>query len=119
MAVGGLALANSVAVTVEVALCVWILHRRLGGIGGRALADGFARTTAATAAMAAAVWFVIRLLEPFAASAGHVPGALLVLGSAGAVGAGVYAVAAAAVGLTEARSAWTMARATVARVVRR
>lgn len=61
MAVAGIALANTIAVTVEVGVALWILHRRLGGIGGRLLLDSALRSGAACAVMAAAIVLALRL----------------------------------------------------------
>jgi putative peptidoglycan lipid II flippase len=48
---GGLALANSVATTLEMVLLLWLLRRRLGGINGRSLGGTALRSVAATAMM--------------------------------------------------------------------
>ncbi len=70
LAQGGLALANSVAVTIEVLLALAILRRRLGGIGGHSLLDATARAAAASAAMALAIRAVLAALpETVAAGA--------------------------------------------------
>jgi putative peptidoglycan lipid II flippase len=59
---GGLALANSVATTVEMVLLLWLLRRRLGGIHGAQVALTTVRSLLATAGMAVVlevwVWFV-------------------------------------------------------------
>lgn len=52
---GGLALANSLGVAVEVILLTVVLRRRWSGIDGGALLRATAKTSAATAAMAAAI----------------------------------------------------------------
>jgi putative peptidoglycan lipid II flippase len=48
---GGLALANSTATTVEMFILLWLLRKRLGGIGGRSLSGTLLRSTAATLLM--------------------------------------------------------------------
>jgi putative peptidoglycan lipid II flippase len=102
LGVAGLALANSIAVTVEVGLCLAVLRRRLGGIGTPALLDGATRTAAATAVMALAVLGALRLVEPAASSAGVLGGAVLRLAGGGAVGLLTFAAAARLFGLSEA-----------------
>jgi putative peptidoglycan lipid II flippase len=52
---GGLALANSLATALEVLILFIILHRRLGGVNGRALLDGLLRFGLAAAAMSASL----------------------------------------------------------------
>lgn len=63
---GGLALANSVATTLEMALLLWLLRRRLGGIDGSLLAWSAGRSVLAAAIMVAA----LHLLLAGAAQAG-------------------------------------------------
>jgi len=53
---GGLALANSTATTLEMLLLLWLLRRQLGGIQGRSIGGTLARSVAAAAVMAAALW---------------------------------------------------------------
>lgn len=53
---GGLALANSLAITGEVLTLLLVLRRRWGGIEGRQLLATLARVGAATAIMGVAVW---------------------------------------------------------------
>jgi putative peptidoglycan lipid II flippase len=55
LAQGGLALANSVAVSVEVSLGLWILQRRLGGLGLRRLGSTLLRASLASLIMAVAI----------------------------------------------------------------
>lgn len=105
-AVAAIALANSVAVTGEVAVALWLVRRRLGGIEGRRLASVLGRAVAAGAAMAAAMAAVGRAL-PVPLTLPGVPGplgdGLARLAILGAVGAAAYAAAAVAVGLVPAR----------------
>jgi putative peptidoglycan lipid II flippase len=87
---GGLALANSVATTLEMLLLLWLLHRRMGGIHGRGLLGTALRSTAAAILMAA----VLRLWVQWAPAL--LPGAagddwLTALGGI-ALGFAVYAV---------------------------
>ncbi len=53
--VGGLALANSLGTTFEVAVLLWILRRRWAGINGDALARTTVKTLAASLVMAVAI----------------------------------------------------------------
>ena len=59
---GGLALGFSLSNVLEVAVLLWLLHRRLGGLGGRALLDGAARMGAAALVMATAIVAAVALL---------------------------------------------------------
>lgn len=52
---GGLALSNSLAVSGEVLVCLFILRRRLGGVEGRRILSTLARVVVASAFMSAAV----------------------------------------------------------------
>jgi putative peptidoglycan lipid II flippase len=54
---GGLALANSLATALEAAALFIFIRRRLHGIEGRFLADGFVRCGAAAIGMALGLWF--------------------------------------------------------------
>jgi len=53
---GGLALANSLATTLEAVVLLILLRRRLDGIGGRVLLRGAGAALVATLAMSAALW---------------------------------------------------------------
>jgi putative peptidoglycan lipid II flippase len=48
---GGLALANSIATTLEMVLLLWLLRRRLNGINGRSLWGTALRSAVATGVM--------------------------------------------------------------------
>ena len=84
---GGLALANSVAVTLEVLALLILLQRRLGRVLDRDFGSLLARLLVASAAMGGA----ILLLTAYAGRAGW--GNLLTLALAGAVGVVVYLAA--------------------------
>ncbi len=60
---GGLALANTVATTLEVVLLLWLLRRRLRGLDGQRLLASSARIGAATLAMSGALWAWLRWLS--------------------------------------------------------
>jgi len=53
---GGLALANSVATTLEMGLLLWLLRRRLGGLEGAQLGRALVRQLIAAGGMAVGVW---------------------------------------------------------------
>ena len=84
----GLALANSVAVTLEVLALLCLLRPRLGGIEGRETAGQLARVLAATAVMAAAVVAVLAWAEQAGLSQ------LMSLALAGGAAAATYLAAA-------------------------
>jgi len=85
---GGLALANSIAITLEVIALLLILGRRIGGVEGRATALSLLRTLAASAAMAAAVLVVAGVAERAGWSN------LMTLAACGAAGGVAYLAAA-------------------------
>ena len=89
---GGLALANSLATSLEMAVLLWLLARRMGGIDGRRLLDAVLRNGAAALVMGGALWWWV-----------DNAGAMLPGGAAGAwwtglgglvLGMAVYALAA-------------------------
>ena len=91
----GLALANSLAVTVEVIALLFLLRPRLGGIEGRETAGQLLRVLAATAVMVAALLGVL-------SAAGRMGlGNLATLALAGAAGVVAYAAAAAVLRVRE------------------
>jgi putative peptidoglycan lipid II flippase len=56
---GGLALANSVATSLEALLLVFLVRRTLGSIEGRALAGSLLRTAVAAAVMGLLLWLLV------------------------------------------------------------
>ena len=84
----GLALANSVAVTLEVLALLFILGRRIGGVEGRETGGLLVRVLGATAIMSVAI------LGAIAVSQNLGLGNLVTLAFAGAAGALVYVAAA-------------------------
>ncbi len=82
---GGLALANSVAITLEVLALLWLLRRRLGGVEGRETLIALARIAAATLVMCGVVLAALPL-------AGN--SALTQVAVAAPIGAVVYLAAA-------------------------
>jgi putative peptidoglycan lipid II flippase len=91
----GLALANSVAVTLEVVALLFFLRPRLGGVEGREAAGQLLRVLGATAVMAGAV------AAALAAGQSLGLGTLMALAVAGAAGAGAYLAAAAVLRVRE------------------
>ena len=89
---GGLALANSVAVTLEVLALLFILRRRLGGVEGRETLLALARIVAASILMSAATLGALAL-------AGDGALAQVVLG--GAAGVITYLLAARLLGVRQ------------------
>ncbi|MCB0141331.1 MAG: murein biosynthesis integral membrane protein MurJ, partial [Caldilineaceae bacterium] len=83
---GGLALANSLAVTVEVLVLLFILRRRWGGIGERRMGQALARVVAASLLMCGAIAPVVN----WSSTAQLHPLLILLLG--GSVGLVVYAI---------------------------
>ena len=79
---GGLALANSLAVTAEVLALLLILHRRLGGVEGRALLLTGVRSLGASLVMGGALYGLLWV--------GAGLPQLLLIGGAGLVGLVVY-----------------------------
>ncbi len=120
LAQGGLALANSVAVTIEVLLGLWILHRRLGGIGLRRLAVTTGKAALASAAMALAIFGSLQLapwlIESLpVALTGQVMSSpllsgLITAGLGGAIGAMVYVVVGLLIGLEPLFVLWSRVR---------
>jgi putative peptidoglycan lipid II flippase len=86
---GGLALAASAAAAANLAILLWLLRRRLGGLGGRRILWSLGRVAAATAVMAA--WCGLLLWKWPPAATPALEAAWLVAAIGGAVGA--YAAA--------------------------
>ncbi len=89
---GGLALANSIAVTLEVLALLWILRKRLDGVQGRETLLALARIVAASILMSAATWGALAL-------AGDSASAQVVLG--GTAGVVTYLLAARLLGVRQ------------------
>jgi putative peptidoglycan lipid II flippase len=60
---GGLALGFSLSNFLEVGLLLWLLRRKLGGLNGWALLDGFWRMSFAALLMASGIWLVLIQIE--------------------------------------------------------
>ena len=95
LAQGGLALANSIAVTAEVGVLLALLSRRLDGIEGRETFRVLARVAAASGIMAVVIYAIQQAAGN--AGAGEFTAALL----AATAGAGVYVVVSRLLGVQE------------------
>ena len=96
----GLALGTTIASWLNAGVLLFLLHRRLGGIEARGLADTFVRTCLAAGAMGAAVGAADGLVGGLAADSGVVT-AGLILGGEIALGLAVLAAAARLLGIAE------------------
>jgi putative peptidoglycan lipid II flippase len=95
---GGLALANTLATTLEMVALMARMRQRLGGLDLPRLGPGLARTALATALMAVSLWLWMNLGAPLGVGAyGE-----WIMGVGGVViGGGVYALAAVVLGAPE------------------
>jgi putative peptidoglycan lipid II flippase len=93
LAQGGLALANTIATTLETLALLWLIRPRLGGLGGRRLVNTLARSLAATMVMSGVLLLFVER------AAGFEPPAIAVVGLL--LGAAVYAAAALVLGRQE------------------
>lgn len=94
---GGLALANSLSISVEVLALLYVLRRRWQGVGGRAMGSTLVRVLGMAAVMAGAVLAVVAVGE----RAGLGP--LLTLAVGGTAGVAAYVAAGLALRLQEMR----------------
>jgi putative peptidoglycan lipid II flippase len=92
---GGLALANAVAVTVEVLILLVIANRRMGGMESGVMLTTLLRTLLAATGMALGVWGFVTFVP-------NLP-PLLVAVIGGGLGVLIYAAAGLALGLEEIR----------------
>ncbi len=101
--VGGLALANSAAVAVEVGVLLVILRRRWQGLGEAGLLATLGRTVLASAAMAVGILAAGALLDAIGLADGGLLLEVVRLGLLGVIGLAVYVIAALLLGLHEIR----------------
>jgi len=99
---GGLAASNSIATTMEMAVLLFLIRRRLGGLEGRQMAYSLVRISGATATMAAVAGGVAWVLSGRSV--------WLVVALAVASGGLVYAGLSLLVGSPEPRAVWRMVR---------
>lgn len=97
LGVGGLALANSIAITAEVLVLMAILRGRWGSVEGGQIAMTLLRAALASLVMAAAVLFFLAWAEREGV------GGLPALALGGLIGAGIYLVAGMVLGMPELR----------------
>ncbi len=110
---GGLALANSIAISVEVVVLLLVLRKRWNGVGGRGMLAILGRIVPATAAMSLALaWIVV-----YADGAGLGPLPTLLLG--GAVSVSVYAIAGLLLGVPLLRETLQRGRSSLGALVAR
>jgi putative peptidoglycan lipid II flippase len=83
----GLALATSVSSTIAFTLLLVLLWRRLGSVQGEELRRAMLRVCGASAAMGGVVYWLARLLEPYAVNLG---GKALQVGASMGMGLGVF-----------------------------
>jgi len=95
---GGLALANTLATTLEMLALLVYMRRRLGGLGLARMAPGLARTAVATLLLGLSLALWLYFSAPLAAG----PYGAWIMGVGGVLmGGGVYAAAAVALGAPE------------------
>jgi putative peptidoglycan lipid II flippase len=100
--IGGLALSNSLATTLEMGALLAILRGRLSGLEGKQMAGSLARTGVAAAGMG--------LVAAALATLFSARGPLVAAGMAMVVGVGVYAALSLLLGAQEPRLVWEMVR---------
>jgi putative peptidoglycan lipid II flippase len=98
---GAIALATALTQTANALALIAVMRRRWGRLGGRRVLASFARTTAATAAMAAAVLGVLHGLGALLAGAAPTSRRLAVVVVCVVAGAAVYLLAARLLGMAE------------------
>ncbi len=102
--VGGLALANTLGVTFEVGVLMWLLRRRWNGLKGNTLAITTAKTLAASLAMALAIVAVEFVVQKIGLSERGFIWTVVALGVEVAVGAVVFVVVALMLKMDELRT---------------
>jgi putative peptidoglycan lipid II flippase len=106
---GGLALANTVATTLEMLLLLILLHKRLGGMEVGALATSLIRSALAAGIMALVVWAMLRWFASLS-GLGVIAGEWLPALGGVVVAVATYGVTSLVVGSTEARWLINVAR---------
>ncbi|HLJ61135.1 MAG TPA: murein biosynthesis integral membrane protein MurJ [bacterium] len=96
----GISLCTSGVAAANVAVLLWLLRGRLGGLGGREILVTAVRTTIAAAALAAVMVVTLRVVGG-AVSTQHLSGALVQLGAALLAGGAVYLAVCAVLGVEE------------------
>ena len=111
---GGLALASSLAALGNMLMLLWFLRRKIGPFGGRAIALSGLKGIVATLPMAAAVYWIMRLIDWSQTGGRLIKGG--VLGAAVAVGMVIFLTAAQLLRCEEARDAVGLIRKKVFRM---
>ena len=106
---GGLALANSLATTIEMIGLLWVMRRRLKGLEGQAILQAVGQSLIAVLGMGAALWAWLAFTPAL-------PIPVIALGGV-AVGGGVYVLLLALLGVRELRMVWTLRRSLYRRIV--
>ncbi len=97
---GGLALANSLATTIEMAGLLAVMHRRLTGLDGKVILQGVGQSMLAALGMGAALWAWLALTS-------SLPNSIVALGGV-VVGGVVYFLLLIPLGVRELRQVWGM-----------
>jgi len=98
--VSDLALANSIQWISHAFIMLWLLKRRVGGLGDYGLRTLIVKAVLASAVMGAAAAFAAQALTP-AVHLGHTVGHLIIVGGAGLIAVFVYGAAIVALRVTE------------------
>jgi putative peptidoglycan lipid II flippase len=113
LGVGGLALGTTVALTVNFVVLIWLLERRIGGMGFGMIFGSLLRVTGVSAVMGVVVWGVDFLLSR---RLGETTGSNAIRVAAGlAVGALVFVAVARLVKMSELAEITDMLRAVLKR----
>ena len=110
---GGLALASSLSALGNMALLLWLLRKKIGPFGGRAIARSGAKGILASLPMGAAVYFILRLGDWSRTGGKLVKGG--VLGAAVLAGIAIFLVTAHLLACEEARDVTGMLRRKILR----
>ncbi|MFQ5855226.1 MAG: murein biosynthesis integral membrane protein MurJ [Anaerolineae bacterium] len=102
----GLVVANSVQLTSHAVIMLVLLHRRVDGVRGSGLVETAAKTGLAALVMGGVVWVSAGRLPSMIKVAG-IPGQLLVVGSATAIGLATYALLGTLLRVEEVGLIWT------------
>jgi putative peptidoglycan lipid II flippase len=106
---GGLALANSLATTIEMIGLLWVMRRRLKGLEGQAILQVVRQSLIAVLGMGAVLWAWLAFTPAL-------PNPVIALGGV-AVGGGVYVLLLALMGVRELRMVWTLRKSLLQRIV--
>ena len=99
LAFGGLALGYTISTFLELILLLWLLRRKMGGVGGRRVLSGVWRMVLASLFMAAITWLALQQFDSISA--------LWQLMVAGIAGTLAYLLASLLLGVTELRQLWS------------